>query len=273
SREAAAAAALAPEQRRAWAQLAAEHREREQALRAQLAQLAAKLQGRSLSAADWAQSQERLRAAKAAAEAALEARAAAAQGASELAVRHARWGELEAQRVELAAQLERLGKLQAVLKANAFVEYLAEEQLMQVSRAASERLGELTRRRYGIEVDSGGGFVIRDDANGGVKRPVSTLSGGETFLTSLALALALSAQIQLKGEYPLEFFFLDEGFGTLDQELLDMVIGALEKLHTDKLAVGVISHVPELRARLVRKLIVQPAESSGRGSRIVVEEV
>ncbi|NOU72444.1 SMC family ATPase [Paenibacillus sp. LMG 31458] len=273
SREAAEAAALAPEQRRQWAQLAAEHREREQALRAQLAQLAAKLQGRVLSAAEWAQSQAQLSAAKAAAEAALETRAKAAQGASELATRHARWCELEARRAEQATQLERLGKLQAVLKANAFVEYLAEEQLMQVSRAASERLSELTRRRYAIEVDSGGGFVIRDDANGGVKRPVSTLSGGETFLTSLALALALSAQIQLKGEYPLEFFFLDEGFGTLDQELLDMVIGALEKLHMDSLAVGVISHVPELRARLARKLIVLPAEPSGRGSRIVVEEL
>ncbi|OAS13702.1 AAA family ATPase [Paenibacillus oryzisoli] len=273
SREAAEAAALAPEQRRQWALLAAEHREREQALRAQLAQLAAKLQGRVLSAAEWAQSQAQLSDAKTGAEAALEARAKAAQGASELAARHLRWCELEAQRVEQATLLERLGKLQAVLKANAFVEYLAEEQLMQVSRAASERLGELTRRRYGIEVDSGGGFVIRDDANGGVKRPVGTLSGGETFLTSLALALALSAQIQLKGEYPLEFFFLDEGFGTLDQELLDMVIGALEKLHTDRLAVGVISHVPELRARLVRKLIVQPAEPSGRGSRISLEEL
>ncbi|MGQ7886518.1 AAA family ATPase [Paenibacillus sp. WC2504] len=272
SREAAEAAALAPEQRRQWAQLAAEHREREQALRAQLAQLAAKLQGRVLSTDAWAQTQALLSAAKAAAEAALESRAKAAQGASELAARHARWCELEAQRAEQAKQLERLGKLQAVLKANAFVEYLAEEQLMQVSRAASERLGELTRRRYAIEVDSGGGFVIRDDANGGVKRPVSTLSGGETFLTSLALALALSAQIQLKGEYPLEFFFLDEGFGTLDQELLDMVIGALEKLHMDSLAVGVISHVPELRARLARKLIVQPAEPSGRGSRIMLEE-
>lgn len=273
SREAAASAALAPEQRRQWAQLAAEHREREQALRAQLAQLAAKLQGRVLSAAEWAQSQALLSAAKAGAEAALEARAKAEQGASELAARHLRWCELEALRLEQAIQLERLGKLQAVLKANAFVEYLAEEQLMQVSRAASERLGELTRRRYGIEVESGGGFVIRDDANGGVKRPVGTLSGGETFLTSLALALALSAQIQLKGEYPLEFFFLDEGFGTLDQELLDMVIGALEKLHTDRLAVGVISHVPELRARLVRKLIVHPAEPSGRGSRITIEEL
>ncbi|KIL41700.1 hypothetical protein SD70_04785, partial [Gordoniibacillus kamchatkensis] len=193
-------------------------------------------------------------------DAALEARAKAAQGAEELAAKHARWQQLELRRSELQTLLARLGKLQTVLRGNAFVEFLAEEQLTQVSRAASEQLGRLTRQRYALEVDSAGGFVIRDDAGGGVRRPVTTLSGGETFLTSLALALALSAQIQLKGEVPLEFFFLDEGFGTLDPELLETVIHALEKLHTDKLAVGVISHVPELRARLPRRLVVEPAE-------------
>jgi|GEM_PF-109456 len=272
SREAAEAAALAAETRRAWSERVAAHRTREHELRHELAQLAAKLAGRVLSAADWEAAQAERIAAKIRADAALAACATATRAAEELAVRHERWRELEARRAELAARQERLGKLQYVLKANAFVEFLAEEQLMQVSRAASERLGQLTRRRYALEVDSGGGFVIRDDANGGVKRPVGTLSGGETFLTSLALALALSAQIQLKGEYPLEFFFLDEGFGTLDPDLLDMVVGALEKLHIDRLAVGVISHVAELRARLPRKLVVLPAEPSGRGSRIVLEE-
>ncbi|WJH33023.1 hypothetical protein N6H14_22865 [Paenibacillus sp. CC-CFT747] len=160
-----------------------------------------------------------------------------------------------------------------MLRGNAFVEFIAEEQLMQVSRAASERLSQLTRQRYALEVDSSGGFIIRDDANGGIKRPVSTLSGGETFLTSLALALALSTQIQLSGQYPLEFFFLDEGFGTLDPELLETVVGALEKLHMDKLTVGVISHVPELKARLHRRLVVTAAEPSGAGSTIRLESL
>jgi exonuclease SbcC len=193
------------------------------------------------------------------------------QAFNELVAKHQRYTELENSRLNAEALLEKLGKLQAVFRGNGFVEYLAEEQLMLVCRDASERLGHLTRQRYALEVDSSGGFVIRDDANGGVKRPVSTLSGGETFLTSLALALALSAQIQLKGEYPLEFFFLDEGFGTLDQDLLDTVVTSLENLHTDRLSVGVISHVPELRARLPRRLVVQPAEPSGRGSRVYLE--
>ncbi|SDM58076.1 exonuclease SbcC [Fictibacillus solisalsi] len=189
-----------------------------------------------------------------------------------LETKHERYQVLEKERKKTEDHLKTLGKLQAVFRGNSFVEFVAEEQLIQVSRDASNRLGQLTRGRYAIEVDSSNGFVIRDDANGGVKRPVSTLSGGETFLTSLALALSLSTQIQLRGKYPLEFFFLDEGFGTLDQELLDTVVTALEKLHMNALSVGIISHVPELKARLTKKLIVTPANGEGNGSRVAIEQ-
>ncbi|AGT31021.1 chromosome segregation protein SMC [Geobacillus genomosp. 3] len=190
---------------------------------------------------------------------------------AELRKKHARFVELEAKREQLSRQIERYKQLQTLLRGNSFVEFMAEEQLDQVTAIAAEWLQQLTRQRYSLELDSQGGFLIRDDANGGVRRPVATLSGGETFLTSLSLALALSAQIQLRGEYPLRFFFLDEGFGTLDAELLDTVISALEKLHTQRLAVGVISHVQEIRTRLPRRLIVEPAEPSGRGTRIRLE--
>ncbi|OQP06955.1 chromosome segregation protein SMC [Geobacillus sp. 46C-IIa] len=190
---------------------------------------------------------------------------------AELRKKHARFVELEAKQAQLSRQIERYKQLQTLLRGNSFVEFMAEEQLEQVTAIAAERLQRLTRHRYSLELDSQGGFLIRDDANGGVRRPVATLSGGETFLTSLSLALALSAQIQLRGEYPLRFFFLDEGFGTLDAELLDMVISALEKLHTQRLAVGVISHVQEIRTRLPRRLIVEPAEPSGRGTRVRLE--
>ncbi|EGL16173.1 MULTISPECIES: SMC family ATPase [unclassified Paenibacillus] len=262
---------VAEAQRAEWSAEARVHREREQTLRSRLAQLREQLAGRTVSEEDWTGMLLELREAQERDEAALAVRAKAERDCEELQAKHEQWRRLEERRSAQQTLHGRLAKLQSVLKANAFVEFLAEEQLMQVSRAASQRLGQLTRQRYAIEVDSGGGFVIRDDGSGGVKRPVGTLSGGETFLTSLALALALSAQIQLKGEVPLEFFFLDEGFGTLDQDLLDMVVTSLEKLHMDRLAVGVISHVPELRARLPRKLIVEPAEPSGRGSRVRLE--
>ncbi|MDM5276444.1 SMC family ATPase [Paenibacillus silvae] len=249
------------------------HRERERELASHLRELEQKLDGAVVTEEQWTSCTERLKQARMEDETALQAKARAERDLEDVQQRHVRWTELETRRLEVSHQGELLSKLQSAFRGNAFVEYIAEEQLMQVSHAASQRLRFLTKQRYSLEVDSGGGFVICDDANGGVKRPVSTLSGGETFLTSLSLALALSAQIQLRGQYPLQFFFLDEGFGTLDPELLDTVITSLEKLHDDRLAVGIISHVPELRARLPRKLVVIPAGDAGAGSRVVLESL
>ncbi|WP_159883827.1 AAA family ATPase [Paenibacillus puerhi] len=264
-------ALVSDEQRSAWTLEVEGHGKQEHQVNVRLQELDVLLAGRSVTDEAWELTESRLAASKSKDEEALQAAARAERDCEALREKHGRWQELERERESLQQELTLLGKLQGVLRGNAFVEFLAEEQLMHVSRVASERLGQLTRRKYAIEVDSGSGFVIRDDANGGTRRPVTTLSGGETFLTSLSLALALSTQIQLKGEYPLEFFFLDEGFGTLDPDLLDAVVTALEKLHVDNLTVGVISHVPELRARLPRRLVVQPAEPGGRGSRVVLE--
>ncbi|SDY90771.1 exonuclease SbcC [Evansella caseinilytica] len=231
------------------------------------------LDGKTLTEEDYQQAVEAVHSSKLLAEQLGMERGGVLSMLDEMKKKVARYEELEQRRIELENQYQQLLKLEHVFRGKAFVEYIAEEQLIQVSRIASDRLHALTKGRYAIEVDSSGGFIIRDDANGGVKRPVSTLSGGETFLTSLALALSLSASIQLKGEHPLEFFFLDEGFGTLDQELLETVISALEKLRTDALSVGIISHVPELRERLPRKLVVTPAESGGRGSSVAIESM
>ncbi|MBU3155569.1 exonuclease [Clostridium estertheticum] len=164
-----------------------------------------------------------------------------------------------------------LKELDTLIQGNKFVEYVAMKQLKYISMEASKRLKEITRGRYALELDANGAFVMRDDFNGGIRRETNTLSGGETFLTSLCLALALSSQIQLKGSAPLEFFFLDEGFGTLDTDLLDVVMNSLEKLHSSTLSVGIISHVEELRNRVPIKLIVTPAEQGQGGSKVKLE--
>ncbi|MEK5374389.1 MULTISPECIES: AAA family ATPase [Paenibacillus] len=262
---------LGPEEAARYEREVSLHREREKELSSRLKHVKEQLNGATVSEEQWETATAQLRDCRARDEEALQNRAKAERDLEDLQHRHVRWMELESNRIHLRSEAEKMSKLQSVFRGNAFVEYIAEEQLMQVSQSASRRLRFLTKQRYALEVDSSGGFVISDDANGGVKRPVSTLSGGETFLTSLSLALALSAQIQLRGQYPLQFFFLDEGFGTLDPELLDTVITSLEKLHHDQLSVGVISHVPELRARLPRKLVVLPAEQAGGGSRVVME--
>ncbi|GIP39598.1 hypothetical protein J31TS4_28780 [Paenibacillus sp. J31TS4] len=264
-------ARLDEEQAAAWTEDVRQYREETAKLRSRLERVAERLGPERLTDEEWETWLAKLAEAVREDEEALQRRAKAERDLDELEKKHAHWRSLEEKRLAAERKAGRLGKLQTVLRGNAFVEFMAEEQLMQVSREASRRLGQLTRQRYALEVDSAGGFVIRDDANGGIRRPVASLSGGETFLTSLALALALSAQIQLNGQYPLEFFFLDEGFGTLDPELLDTVIGSLEKLHSDALTVGIISHVPELKARLPRRLVVHPADAAGRGSRIELE--
>ncbi len=182
------------------------------------------------------------------------------------------WLLLKKELKEYSKKKEHLELIKSLLKGNSFIEYISEERLRYIAREASETLGILTRHKYGLELDTENGFVIRDDANGGIRRPVTTLSGGETFLTSLALALALSSQIQLKGQSPLEFFFLDEGFGTLDSSLLDTVIDALERLSTRERVIGLISHVPELKSRITRRLVVEAPMVNGSGSRVIMEK-
>ena len=179
--------------------------------------------------------------------------------------------ELRKKEKELEHKLSLLSDLSKLVEGNKFVEFVAMNQLKYIAREASRRLKSITKERYALEIDSEGNFTIRDDFNGGEIRDTNTLSGGETFLTSLSLALALSSQVQLKGSAPLEFFFLDEGFGTLDTDLLDVVMTSLEKLHSDKLSVGIISHVEELKNRVPVKLLLSPAKQGKGGSKIKLE--
>ena len=169
-------------------------------------------------------------------------------------------------------KLALLSDLEKLFKGKKFVEFIAANQLKYISLEADKQLREITCGNYGLEVDEDGRFFIRDYKNGGKERDASTLSGGETFVASLALALALSSQIQLKGRSPLELFFLDEGFGTLDDNLLEIVMDSLEKIHNDKLSIGVISHLEVIKERMPVKLIVTTAESGMGGSKVRIEK-
>lgn len=172
---------------------------------------------------------------------------------------------------EVEHKIAILKDLQGVTKGKRFVEFMAVERLKYISKSASKRLFEITNGNYELELNGEGEFVIRDNKNGGVLRQTATLSGGETFVTSLALALALSTEIQLKGTAPLELFFLDEGFGSLDETLLDIVMGSLEKIHNERLKVGIISHVEAVKSRVPVRLIVSPAETGVGGSKVKIE--
>ncbi|RBP64504.1 exonuclease SbcC [Alkalibaculum bacchi] len=178
---------------------------------------------------------------------------------------------IEKEKRKTDEKLGLLRDLEKLFKGKRFVEYVASYQLQYVSLEASEKLKWITRGNYGLEVDEKGKFIIRDYKNGGAMRDASTLSGGETFLASLALALSLSAQIQLKGTAPLEFFFLDEGFGTLDDEVLEVVMDCLERIHHEKLSIGIISHVESIKNRVPVKLLIEPAKAGLGGSKVIIE--
>lgn len=246
-------------------------REQEKELHREKKKLLESLGDERLSPREWERWNEELVAIKEEYEASLTQMVEAQQTYKSRQKNFSRWQELEKERQSLETRKGRLDELKQLLRGNAFVEFMATEKLQRIARVASERLYNLTNNRYALETEGHEGFMIRDDANGGVRRPVSSLSGGETFLTSLALALALSAQIQLKGKYNLEFFFLDEGFGSLDPEALELALNTLEHLQLEKFQVGVISHVPEIRTRLPYRLLIEPPEPAGPGSRIKLE--
>ena len=177
--------------------------------------------------------------------------------------------EEEVKKAVNAAELaERLKKL---LEGNKFMDFVAEEHLQNVAENASGRLLSLTDGRYFLRYEGGaGGFAVGDNLNGGQTRGVYTLSGGETFLVSLSLALSLSQEICLRSLRPIEFFFLDEGFGTLDEHLVDTVMDSLERLKGEHFSIGIISHVEELKHRIEKKLIVNKATET-HGSQIIAE--
>ena len=148
---------------------------------------------------------------------------------------------------------------------------MAESRLRYIAAEASVILSSISNGSYELEINDKAEFIIRDNKNGGVPRPCDTLSGGETFIASLSLALALSSAIQLNGTAPLELFFLDEGFGNLDDELLDVVMTSLERLRSTRRSIGIITHVEAIQARVPVKLVVTPSDLSQGGSTIRME--
>ncbi|MBW2700520.1 MAG: SMC family ATPase [Deltaproteobacteria bacterium] len=140
---------------------------------------------------------------------------------------------------------------------------------------ASKRLHVMSQGRYRMRRETedttyGGLEMIVEDAHSGQDRPVSTLSGGEGFMASLALALGLSDVVQsYAGGIHLDTLFIDEGFGSLDPEALDQAISSLMKLNIPGRLVGIISHVEELKQRIPARLEIEKGERGSRARFVV----
>jgi exonuclease SbcC len=186
------------------------------------------------------------------------------QQVDQLAEKIVRAGELRERGEAQDRRASLLKSLADHLKANELVAWIQEEALQGLAGDASGHLERLSQGRYALRLGSGGAeggaraeqdFSVVDRWNADSVRSVKTLSGGETFLASLALALALAeslARLSAGGRAAeaLESLFLDEGFGSLDGETLDVVVSALDALHGGERMVGIVTHVRELAERL-----------------------
>jgi DNA repair protein SbcC/Rad50 len=179
---------------------------------------------------------------------------------------------LRAERTAATEQHQVADLLAGHLAANRFEKWLLDEALQQLVATASTLLLGLSGEAYALTVDGrSGGFGVVDHTHASQVRSARTLSGGETFLASLALALALADQVAglgSSGSARLESLFLDEGFGTLDPDTLDVVATALDELGARGRMVGVVTHVRELAERLPVRFEVRKVGGSAAVERV-----
>jgi exonuclease SbcC len=175
--------------------------------------------------------------------------------------------ELKKSLDNLMLRAENIKTMKSLFKASGFVNYISSVYLQNLCNAANDRFFKLTRQKLSLEITGDNNFQVRDFMNGGKVRNVKTLSGGQTFQAALSLALALADNIQKITESNQNFFFLDEGFGSLDKESLSIVFDTLKSLRHENRIVGVISHVEEMQQEIEVHLRV--VNSDETGSRII----
>jgi exonuclease SbcC len=189
----------------------------------------------------------------------------------ELGERAGRVAELGARIGELDRQLAVLGKVAQIANGEnpmrmSLQRFVLAARLEEVAEAASRRLLVMSKGRFRLRHDStvedrrkasGLGLVVEDAWTGVTDRPAGALSGGESFLASLALALGLSDVVLARsGGLRLDALFVDEGFGSLDEDTLNDALRALQELRENGRLVGVISHVAELRRQIPARIEV-----------------
>jgi exonuclease SbcC len=151
--------------------------------------------------------------------------------------------------------------------------YVLASRLAEIADLANERLTTMSDGRYTLEYTdaraakgarSGLGLLVRD-AWTGRTRETASLSGGEAFMASLALALGMGDAVRAEaGGFDLQTLFVDEGFGSLDEESLEQVMAVLDTLREGGRAVGIVSHVAELRTRIPHQLLVLKQQAGSR---------
>jgi DNA repair protein SbcC/Rad50 len=171
--------------------------------------------------------------------------------------------DLLKQREELSLRQEDLKELISLFSSQGFVNYVSYIFLADLCEAANERFYFFTGNKLRLELTKDNHFQVRDYFNNGEVRHIKTLSGGQLFQASLSMAIALSDRISKAAGEEESFFFLDEGFGSLDKDSLELVFQTLKSLHKENRIVGLISHVEEMKQEINTYLTIHNSESLG----------
>jgi len=171
--------------------------------------------------------------------------------------------KLEKNSKDLLKRKDNILLLTNLFKAKGFVNYISTVYLQNLSESANDRFFRMTKQHLQLEINESNEFQVRDHLCEGETRSVKTLSGGQMFQASLSLALALADSVQNQVKANNNFFFLDEGFGSLDDESLRVVFETLKSLKDENRIVGIISHVESLKQEIDVHLQVDRYEDKG----------
>jgi exonuclease SbcC len=157
---------------------------------------------------------------------------------------------LQAEFAKLEIRESYLKELDNMFRGSGFVKFVSSIYLKELCNTANVRFMKLCKNRLSLEIDDNNTFWVIDYLNGGKKRLLKTLSGGQTFQASLCLALALAEKVKALNQADQSFFFMDEGFGALDKNALRVVFETLKSLRHENRIVGIISHVEDLQQEI-----------------------
>jgi DNA repair protein SbcC/Rad50 len=173
---------------------------------------------------------------------------------------------LEKELVVVSGRKSSLSILKELFKGNRFVNYVSTQYLQQLCFESNKRFFRMTKQQLKLTVNQDNQFCVVDYLNEGKIRGITSLSGGQMFQASLALALSLSETIKTQLNYSQNFFFIDEGFGMLDQESIEIVMETLQELRNENHVVGLISHVDSLKNEI--PVFLKTINDPKKGTRI-----
>lgn len=162
-------------------------------------------------------------------------------------------------------KLETILELQSLISGGALLEYVSEEYMYLITEFANKYVYSISKGKYFLKYN--GDFSVIDNFNGGISRGVRTLSGGERFIISLSLALGISQSIATNNKQNFNFFFIDEGFGSLSDGYIEKVLQSFDALIKLDFTVGFITHVEKMQNYITNKVIVTK-QSNEQGSKI-----